>query len=356
MLVIRPIGQADHDQLYSIAEQVGTGFTSLPANHDLITQRIERSEAAFAQEVAPEHARYLFVMEDQDSGKVAGICGLDARVGLGDVWYNYRVSTMVNASAEMGIHVQTPTLYLTNDMTNCSELCSLFLSESYRQSGNGLFLSRSRSLFLAEFRHLFADKLFAEMRGVSDEQGRSPFWEALGRRFFDMDFKQADYLTGIGRKSFIAELMPKYPIYLPLLPREARNVVGQVHDSTRPALRMLEAEGFNFNGLVDIFDAGPVVEAFVHNIRTVRESFNRHVLVSRQPLQPTTDTDQMIMVCNSSFRDFRATVLPVSAVKADTISIPTEAAEALLVSSGDVVRIARLKGQSSQTPASNRRR
>lgn len=355
MLVIRPIGRADHDELYRMAEAVGTGFTSLPANHELISQRISRSEAAFEQQVSPEHAKYLFVMEDTANGNCVGICGIEARVGLEDVWYNYRLSTMVNASAEMGIHVQTPTLYLTNDMTNCTELCSLFLTEPYRHSGNGLFLSRCRSLFLAEFHHLFADRVFAEMRGVSDAEGRSPFWEALGRRFFDMEFMQADYLTGIGRKSFIAELMPKYPIYLPLLPEDARAVVGRVHDNTRPALRMLEAEGFNFGGVVDIFDAGPVVEAFVRNIRAVRESFNRHVLVSRKPGPEPADPDNMVMVCNSSLRDFRAIALPASSVRADTISIPTEVAESLLVSSGDVVRIARLKGQPSPTEAPNRR-
>jgi len=355
MLVIRPVTKADHDELYRMAEAVGTGFTSLPANHELISQRISRSEAAFEQEVAPEHAKYMFVMEDTDNGRCVGICAIEARVGLDDVWYNYRVSTMVNASSEMGIHVQTPTLYLTNDMTDCTELCSLFLTEPYRHSGNGLFLSRCRSLFVAEFRHMFADKVFAEMRGVSDAEGRSPFWEALGRRFFDMDFGEADYLTGIGQKSFIAELMPKYPIYLPLLPESARAVVGKVHDNTRPAVRMLEAEGFNFSGVVDIFDAGPVVEAFLHNIRAVRESFNRHVLVSRQPHVQPDDANNTIMVSNGSFRDFRAIALPVSAVKADTVSIPAEVAEALKVSSGDVVRIARLKGESSQNSMPNRR-
>jgi arginine N-succinyltransferase len=28
-----------------------------------------------------------------------------------------------------------------------------------------------------------------------------------------MEFSQADYLTGVGNKAFIAELMPKFPLY-----------------------------------------------------------------------------------------------------------------------------------------------
>ena len=200
-------------------------------------------------------------------------------------------------------------------------------------------------MFLADFQDYFSDRIFAEMRGVSDANGRSPFWESLGRRFFNMEFSDADYLTGIGRKSFIAELMPKYPIYLPLLSPAAREVVGRVHESTRPALRMLEEEGFNYSGLVDIFDAGPVVEGFVHNIRAVRDSYKRHVLVSRQDIPRDVPPGQLVMVSNRSFRDFRVTTVPASCVKADTISLPAHIAEGLKVSSGDVVRIAVATGQ-----------
>ncbi|WP_410961188.1 arginine N-succinyltransferase, partial [Salmonella sp. SAL4457] len=106
-----------------------------------------------------------------------------------------------------------PTLFLANDLTGNSELCSLFLHADHRSGLNGKLLSRARFLFIAEFRHLFGDKLIAEMRGMSDEEGRSPIWESLGRHFFKMEFSQADYLTGVGNKAFIAELMPKFPLY-----------------------------------------------------------------------------------------------------------------------------------------------
>ncbi|WP_404364982.1 arginine N-succinyltransferase [Marinobacter sp.] len=353
MLVIRPLGEDDHDDLYAMAEGAGKGLTSLPASHDLLARKINRARDTFSQRSAPEAGLYLFALEDTELGRCVGISGIEARVGLEEVFWNYRLSTMVNASRELDVHVRTPTLQLTNDMTDTSEICSLLLADSHRSGGNGLLLSRCRFMYLDDFRRHFSEKIFAEMRGVSDSQGYSPFWEALGRRFFDMEFSEADYLSGVGSKSFIAELMPRFPIYLPLLPDSARAVVGRVHEKTAPALRMLEAEGFNFNGLVDIFDGGPVVEAFIHNIRSVRESTNRFVMISRQPIDLDVPADQRVMVSNRSFRDFRATTLPFRCISPDTVSMTPDMAEVLKVESGDVVRLAPLK-DSGHSPIQTR--
>ncbi len=343
MLVIRPIEERDLNDLYVMAQGAGKGLTSLPANRELLQKKIQRARDTFHQRSAPEAGMYLFALEDTGLDRCVGISGIEARVGLEEVFYNYRLSNTVNASRELGVHVRTPTLHLTNDMTDTSEICSLLLSDTHRKGGNGLLLSRCRFMYLDDFRSHFSEKVFAEMRGMSDQDGRSPLWDALGRRFFDMDFSEADYLSGVGNKSFIAELMPKFPIYLPLLPDNARAVIGRVHDNTAPALRMLRSEGFNFNGLVDIFDGGPVVEAFVHNIRTVRESISRYVLISRKPIDLDVPADQRVMITNRSFRDFRVTTLPVGCIASDTVSVPPEVAEVLRVSSGDKVRLAPLK-------------
>ncbi len=343
MLIIRPLQETDLEDLYRMAQSAGKGLTSLPANKDRLARKISRAQDAFNQRCAPEAGMYLFALEDTELKQCVGISGIEARVGLEEVFYNYRLSTTVNASRELGVHVRTPTLHLTNDMTDTTEICSLLLSDSHRKGGNGLLLSRCRFMYLDDFRRHFSDKVFAEMRGVSDESGRSPLWDALGARFFDMKFSQADYLSGVGNKSFIAELMPKFPIYLPLLPGGARAVIGRVHDNTAPALNMLQSEGFNFNGLVDIFDGGPLVEAFIHNIRTVRESLNRHVLISRKPINLDVPPGERVMVSNRSFRDFRVTTIPMRCINPDTVSIPAEVAEALDVSSGDLVRLAPLK-------------
>jgi len=347
MMIIRPINKGDFDSLCYLAKNTGIGVTSLPDNPDLLQSKIDRAEESFAKNIDSDHAKYVFVLEDTQAKKVVGICGIEARVGLEDVWYNYRISTTVNASTELGVHKQTPTLYLTNDLTGCSEVCSLFLDADYRKNSNGLLLSKSRFLFLADFPDMFSEKVFAEMRGVSDDHGHSPFWEALGKKFFTLDFSRADYLSGVSGKSFIAELMPKHPIYLPFLSDEAQAVVGKVHENTVPARAMLESEGFNFNGFIDIFDGGPAIEAFVNNIRAVRESFKRHALVVKNPKE--TDEDDMpnlkdsYLVSNRSFSDFRVALVPASSIRQDTIDIPAELAEHLQICSGDVLRAVSLR-------------
>lgn len=343
MLVIRPIELADLDDLHQMASAVGIGMTSLPADVELLERKIQQARATFEQACAPEAGLYLFALEDTETRRCVGVSGIQARVGLDEVFYNYRLSTSVNASKALGVHVKTPTLHLTNDMTDATEIVSLLLSEDYRKGGNGLLLSRCRFMFLDDFRRYFSDKVFAEMRGVSDAQGLSPLWDALGSRFFDMEFTEADYLTGVGNTSFIAELMPKYPIYVPLLSEAAQAVIGQVHENTAPALSMLKAEGFNFNGLVDIFDGGPVVEAFLHTIRTVRESMNRHVLIRHEPVNLDVPPEERVMVSNRSFRDFRVTTVPAACMSSDTISLSREVADQLRVESGDSVRLVRLK-------------
>ncbi|MCX2958225.1 MAG: arginine N-succinyltransferase, partial [Serratia symbiotica] len=126
---------------------------------------------------------------------------------------------------------------------------------------NGKLLSKVRLLFIAAFRKRFMQRLIAEMRGFSDEKGRSPFWESIGRHFFPIEFAKADYLSGIGQKAFIAELMPKHPLYIDFLSEDAQKVIGEVHPQTVPARRVLESEGLDYQGYVDIFDGGATLEA-----------------------------------------------------------------------------------------------
>jgi arginine N-succinyltransferase len=345
MMFIRPIQSRDLDALYAMAEKAGSGLTTLPADKGLLSEKITLSEASFSQAHKASNL-YMFALEDVTDQQIVGVCAIEAAVGLSDVWYNYRVSTTVNASAELGIHKQTPTLFLTNDMTGCSELCSLFLDADYRQGNNGRLLSKCRFLFMAQFPHLFHQKVFAEMRGYSDENGISPFWESLGRKFFSLDFPKADYLSGVGQKSFIAELMPKYPIYLPFLSSEAQQVVGKTHDNTRPALAMLKSEGFNFNGLVDIFDAGPLVEAFLENIRAVRQSRLVSVEVGAvandQEARPSSFDKDPLLVSNTKFEAFRSLLLAKTALMGQRLLISKEQAQVLGVATGDLVRVVSL--------------
>lgn len=343
MNLIRPIRKDDLDPLYQMALDSGVGVTTLPANKQQMEHKLDRAVKAFAQTVEQRDSLYLFALEDIEQGKVAGICAIESQIGNEEVWYNYRLGNTVHASKELGVHKQTPTLYLSNDLTGATELCTLFLAPDYRKGLNGRLLSKSRYMFLAEFAERFTQRVIAEMRGYSDDDGRSPFWESLGRLFFSMQFKDADYLTGLGNKAFIAELMPKYPIYVPFLTEEAQEVIGAVHENTKPALAMLEAEGFRKNGYVDIFDAGPTVECRLDDIRAVRESRLLTVAIDDAAKEIEDPKGPVYLVSNRQFEEYRVGLTPGTNVNEETVVMTAKTAEHMFLKAGDSVRVVSLR-------------
>ena len=338
MFYVRPIARDDLPAVLSLSERTGTGLTTLPANRERLSERIERSLASFDGGAARADACYVFVLVESVSGRVVGIAAIEAAVGLKEPWYNYRVGTIVHASRALDVYTVAPTPFLANDHTGHTELCSLFLDQAHRHGKNGPLLAKSRLLFIAEFAERFAPKVIAEMRGKLDTAGRSPFWEGLGRHFFAMEYSTADYLTGMGQKAFVAELMPRYPVYANLLPDSARAVIGEVHDDTRAARSMLEQEGFRYEGYVDIFDAGPTLECFRDDIRAVRRSTVLPVHLGEEDPVPDSLTDDVRwLVANRRFADFRVVVAHAPS-RIDRFPLLPYAAEALGVTDGDTVR------------------
>lgn len=332
MMIVRPIRSDDVSALMQLASKAGIGVTTLPQNEERLAAKIDRAVRTWRGEASREEQSYVFALEDLSEQRVVGICAIEVAVGLSEPWYNYRVGTLVHASKELDVYTQMPMLYLSNDHTGYSELCSLFLDPDYRHSRNGSLLSKSRFLFLAEFQDRFAEKLVAEMRGVSDEQGRSPFWESLGRHFFSIDFSRADYLTGIGQKSFVAELMPKHPLYVTFLTDEAQSVIGSVHPQTEPARAMLTAEGLRYEGYIDIFDAGPTLEAYVRDIRAVKDSRLYHASV-----QPEAGEGEVYLVSNTRYDHYRS-ILARASQPGEVFPLSAEEAAALDVAPGDLLR------------------
>jgi arginine N-succinyltransferase len=337
MKIIRPIKLADLDALVDMAETAGAGFTSLPPVPDFLQAKIELSEASFAKDViVAGHERYMFVMEETTNGEIGAACAIEAACGLDEAFYNYRLGLTVHASRVLGIYNKVPTLYLSNDLTGASVLCSLFLKPAFRGASAGKLLSKCRFLFMAQFPQRFTGKVIAEMRGVSNEAGHSPFWEGLGRHFFTVDYDRAEHIVGMGNKAFIAELMPPHPIYTVLLPKSAQEVIGQVHPQTAPALHLLEQEGFRYQGYLDIFDGGPTVEAPMNAIRCVRDS---HLF----PARVGTDNSAAnhganLLIANTRLSDFRCVMAPLTPAE-DHLPVSAELAGALAVDDGDLLRL-----------------
>ncbi|RLV58125.1 arginine N-succinyltransferase [Parashewanella curva] len=337
MLVIRPIRSSDLDALMQIAIESGHGFTSLPVNEELLRQKIARAEASFKKPAGKPHDEvYFLVLEDTETGEIVGTTAIEAAVGLVDAFYHYRLGTEVYHSEQIGVRNEVETLTLCHDYTGAAELCSLFLRENYRKDNNGRLLSRCRFLFLAENKDRFGSPVIAEMRGVSDANGESPFYGWLQKFFIGIDFIKADYLSGLGQKGFMAEMMPRNPIYTCLLSEEARAVIKEVHTSTLPALKLLESEGFTCRGYVDIFDGGPTVECDLENIRGVRDSQVYTVKIS----QALPEDGNKTIVANTRLADFRAIQASLVITDgSDEITLTPEIADALMVAEGDTVRL-----------------
>ena len=111
-----------------------------------------------------------------------------------------------------------------------SELCTLYIHPDYRKSGLGRILSLVRFLYMAQYKRRFKSTVITEIRGILPD-GRCPFWDYVISPFFKMTFPQADFLSQTS-KEFIADLVPKYPIYVNLLPRFIDNLIGQAHSSS----------------------------------------------------------------------------------------------------------------------------
>lgn len=339
MLLIRPIQGSDFQALMTMARESGAGFTSLPLCERKLTQKIAHSEASFGADIdAPGEQGYLFVLEDTDTGEILGASGIEASVGLGSPLYHFHKSTVVHQCKELDIFNPVEVLTLGNDYTGVTEICTLFLREPYRVGLNGRFLSKVRFMFMAEHPKRFAKLVIAEMRGAADADGQPPFWGWLRETFFNMEFSKADYLIGVGNKGFIADLMPRYPIYVDLLPKAARDTIGQVHENTVPALKLLENEGFMHRGYVDLFDAGPTVEAQLKQIKSVRQSHRVKVVISHNPAELKGEFH--LAVCNCDSKEFRATVSDECRLDTETHSIVMSPAMAdvLNVVEGDLVR------------------
>ncbi|BBI91221.1 arginine succinyltransferase [Serratia symbiotica str. Tucson] len=341
MMMIRPIEYRDLADLLTLASKSGIGLTSLPQDAATLSARIKRALKTWQGELPPSEQCYLFVLEDRERSRVVGICAIEVAIGLMEPWYSFRVSTQVHASKQLNVYKSVPMLFLSNDHTGHSELCTLFLDPDYRYGENGKLLSKVRLLFIAAFRKRFMQRLIAEMRGFSDEKGRSPFWESIGRHFFSIEFAKADYLSGIGQKAFIAELMPKHPLYIDFLSEDAQKVIGEVHPQTVPARRVLESEGLDYQGYVDIFDGGATLEAEIDKMRVVKHSRLVKVALTETPICLDAPS---LLVANDNYQHYRA-LLVNTALYDDRLPINAASAAALGVEQGSMVRILPLTAQ-----------
>lgn len=339
MMLFRSARDSDLEAIHQLATQSGViGITTLPKNIELLKKRLDWSTSSFKTAVStPGNEYYFFVLEEHNSGKVVGTSAIEATAGYNTPFYSYKISKRTRICHELNIRNDYEVLNIVNDNQGQSEICTLFLDPAYRINNNGSLLSRARFLFIAEYPARFTPTIIAEMRGMSDDEGRSPFWDQVGSHFFPMSFAEADRLTLSTNKQFIADLMPLQPIYVKLLAPSAQAVIGKPHQSAAPAMKILLKEGFRYNNYVDIFDAGPTIEAACNQIQTIAAS---KILVVNDTVDDISG--ERFIVANTTL-DYRATVDRVALNEhQNTCFISHETAHMLQIRPGDKVRISPL--------------
>lgn len=325
---VRPARPSDFDAFYEMALLTGGGFTNLPQDKGALTVKLDHSEQAFASEEGdPLGDLFVFVLENVDTGEIRGTCQVFSRVGLREPFYSYRISSLTQVSPELGKTFRAEMLSLCTDFEGCSEVGGLFLHPESRSGGLGVLLARSRYLFIKRHRARFADTVLAELRGVLDEDGGSPFWDAIAGRFFGMNFQDADAFNGVHGTRFIADLMPKTPIYTAMLSDEAKAIMAVPHPTGRAAMRMLEEEGFEGGDYIDIFDGGPTMSADTDDIRTIRDA-KEHVLTG------IAGDGETRMVAAGHLKDFACCYGKVG-MRAEGATLDEKAAGMLGLETGD---------------------
>jgi arginine N-succinyltransferase len=332
---VRPATGEDFAAIYEMAKLTGGGFTNLPPDRATLVAKLARSEASFERQGEEQAGDlYVFVLEDLASGKVRGTCQVFGQVGTDHSFYSYHLSTLTQSSPELGKTFRNQMLTLTTDLEGSSEVGGLFLHPQSRAGGLGALLARSRYLFIKQHRARFGDRTLAELRGVMDDAGNSPFWDSLAGRFFGMTFPEADEFNAIHGTKFIADLMPRTPIYVALLPDSAKAIIGHPHPTGRAALRMLEDEGFIYDRYVDIFDGGPTVTAPTDRIRTVRESRTEKVAAIG-----AVDGPKKMMLAAGRLKSFRACCGGAKRVERKGVAISQQTADLLEVGVGDPILV-----------------
>jgi arginine N-succinyltransferase len=328
---VRPAGNDDFQAIYEMAKLTGGGFTNLPPDRGALVDKIIRSQKSFATErTVPGDDMFLFVLENVDTGQIRGTCQVFGMVGTEHAFYSYRISTLTQTSQALGKTFRAEMLTLTTDLEGSSEVGGLFLHPGERAGGLGMLLARSRYLFIKRHRERFARRILAELRGVIDEGGGSPFWDAIAGKFFGMHFQEADEFNGAHGTQFIADLMPKTPVYTAMLSDSARAVMGVPHPSGRAAMRMLEREGFAFECYIDIFDGGPTMIAQTDQVRTIRDSRDVELVGVAEEVE-----GQNMMLAAGQLASFSATCSNLRMEPEGGAVITRAAADALGIRPGD---------------------
>lgn len=327
--LIRPATSSDIGDFYELACLAGAGFTSLPADEAILSERLLASEVAFAG----GSGSFMLALEDRQRRRVVGCAAIKpGGTPLPDF---------------LNFQVDAGKLIPTTRYAGVTEVGSLLLHPDYRRHGIGPWLARSRYLLIAAAPGRFGDSVFSELRGMVDECDRSPFYDAVCAGYFGCSFAEADGLCAEGRQAELNARLPKAPIPLSSLPPDARDAIAKPHQAGRRALDYLTDEGFVFEGVVDLLDGGPAVVADTRSIRTIRQAFQAPI--GAGTIDTLEATDSYIAIGAGS--DYRCCRSPVT-LESGAVVCPPDIMQHLEAKRGTIAHICPLEERSRSSAAS----
>jgi arginine N-succinyltransferase len=329
MFFIRPAKPEDAPTLLKLAKMVH--FINLPADADIINNKIARSMECFAGErLQPHEQLYMFVLEDGETGNPIGTSSIiPCNSWPGHPYTFLKVRKREHYSDDLQIGQVHITLQLEEDVSGPTEIGGLILFPNYRghKEKLGSLLSLIRFNFIGLNRKKFDDRLVAEMMGALTPDSNHLLWEYLGRRFINLTYTEADRFCQHS-KEFMISLFPRGEIYATLLPAEARSLIGKVGAETEPAKAMLENLGFTYDDQIDPFDGGPYLEAKMSDIALI--SGTREVKLAAT----TGDFGDAALLSFTGEYGFRG-VRCAYAKSSEGVAIPAEVARTLGAKLGD---------------------
>jgi arginine N-succinyltransferase len=336
MYVVRPVEMRDLAQLEALARRGGHRVHTLPRERAALAGLVERSTASFARAVqAPADERYTFVLED-GQGMLAGTATLMARAGDGDGFLAFRKDMLRQQSEDPPVRTDVAMLTLCSDLSTHSQLAGFHAPAPALDRTDQALLARARLMYAALAPRRFAERFFAALPGPFDPGRGAPFWDAVGRKFFNMDFIQAETLLAGERDSTrIGALMPHHPVYVGLLPAPARAAIAAADTGAAHSLGPLFREGFETGAYVDICDGGPVLRATRSALRSAAGAQRRRV--ADRTTSPHGGV-RPYLVCNVREQQFRATTVWSGPLDAEgAFGLTPDQRRLLDVDTGDVI-------------------
>ncbi|MGN6316287.1 arginine/ornithine succinyltransferase subunit alpha [Trinickia sp.] len=339
MLFVRPGRLSDLDALAHMARTARPVLHSLPHDRRELEARVALSEDSFRADVDfPGEEFYLFVLEDGATGKLLGTASIVAAAGYAEPFYVFRNDALIHASRELHVNRKIHALTMSHELTGKSRLAGFYIDPALRGDAAAHLLSRARMMYIAANRRRFTPEVFSLLLGVTDEAGASPFWDAVGRKFFARDFTQIEIASGGRSRTFIAEVMPTYPIYVPLLPEAAQRVIGEPNEKALLSYDIHLEEGFEPDRFVDIFDAGPVLTAQVDRSACVTFNETRTVREASEGAAAAVHDSRAYLVASNREGEFRCVLAELPRERGEDAPLGAHARAALDAVHGDVVR------------------